>query len=299
MRSNAEEQPDGNRILRNAGYRTLARLACMDPTTVKANLDSLTAKLAIQKVRDETFVRGADYLIFSYRNILQRRQEKGLLWVRRTRGVAFVPPPIDAQREGESPTVGDSPPVGGAHIGGVGCVPTVGMGAAPTHQESKNERGRKRASADRESDADAPIPISPARPPLQLNPENGNGEAVMVALRELTEIQRAFPATQLGRYKPPDAALATRIVQIVSPANTAAFFQWVAWFKFKEQGRYPGRANGPNTWGLFVNWAEEFREWGLRANYEETEPIPSRSPNVTDQTMELMLRNIQKYGHIL
>src|ERR1039458_7470549 len=154
MRSNAEEQPDGNRILRNAGYRTLARLACMDPTTVKANLDSLTAKLAIQKVRDETFVRGADYLIFSYRNILQRRQEKGLLWVRRTRGVAFVPPPIDAQREGESHRDDDRAQV--KRIAYVGVRPGHGQlpvllhlsrgGGAKDNAQQRDERSEEHTS---------------------------------------------------------------------------------------------------------------------------------------------------------
>jgi hypothetical protein len=82
---------DGSRQI-TAGYRELGYMTNLNDKTIKYNLQSLQAKLAIQTLAPEnTFTRtGRTYKVFSYDQILRRRAEAGLVWVRKTKGVEFV-----------------------------------------------------------------------------------------------------------------------------------------------------------------------------------------------------------------
>jgi len=86
--------PEAPRTLR-IGYDRLARLTRLSWVSVKANLRKLEAKLAIQTIAGENSAtrEGKAYRIFSPDEILNRREQAGLLWVRRTRGVELLPKP--------------------------------------------------------------------------------------------------------------------------------------------------------------------------------------------------------------
>lgn len=82
---------DGSRQI-TAGYRELGYMTNLNDKTIKYNLQSLQTKLAIQTLAPEnTFTRtGRTYKVFSYDQILQRRSQAGLVWVKKTKGVEFV-----------------------------------------------------------------------------------------------------------------------------------------------------------------------------------------------------------------
>jgi len=81
-----------SRLLR-AGHRGLAALCNLNPKSVKANLKSLEDKLAIETVGEFSAVDsiGRTYRIFSQRDILARREAAGMVWVRKIKGVEFIP----------------------------------------------------------------------------------------------------------------------------------------------------------------------------------------------------------------
>jgi hypothetical protein len=130
--SNAKESRTGSREV-TAGYRQLAHLANLNDKTVKYALQSLIQKLAIELIAEEHVASrtGRTYRVFSYEQILAKRNRAGLIWVRKNKGVEFVEPPTVVHRptvarvpdvlgrtrttdsEGASTTEGASPPVSG------------------------------------------------------------------------------------------------------------------------------------------------------------------------------------------
>ena len=83
--------PGSNRLVR-LGYDRLAVLARMSWLTVKTNLRSLEKKLAIETTAAEDSAQraGKQYRIFPAAAVLARREQAGLVWVRRTRGVELL-----------------------------------------------------------------------------------------------------------------------------------------------------------------------------------------------------------------
>ena len=81
----------GSRLVR-LGYDRLAAMARMSWLTVKTNLRSLERKLAIEVAAPEDSARraGKQYRVFSATVVLARREQAGLVWVRRTRGVELL-----------------------------------------------------------------------------------------------------------------------------------------------------------------------------------------------------------------
>jgi len=86
------EEGRESRLLR-MGYRGLAGLCNLNPKSVKANLKSLEEKLAIERIGEFNAVdsTGRTYRIFSYGEVLARREGAGMLWVRKIKGVEFIP----------------------------------------------------------------------------------------------------------------------------------------------------------------------------------------------------------------
>ena len=74
------------------GYDRLAALARMSWLTVKTNLRSREKKLAIETTAAEDSAQraGKQYRIFPAAAVLARREQAGLVWVRRTRGVELL-----------------------------------------------------------------------------------------------------------------------------------------------------------------------------------------------------------------
>ena len=83
--------PGSSRLVR-LGYDRLAALARMSWLTVKTNLRSLEKKLAIETTAAEDSAQraGKQYRIFPAAAVLARREQAGLVWVRRTRGVELL-----------------------------------------------------------------------------------------------------------------------------------------------------------------------------------------------------------------
>lgn len=74
------------------GYDRLAALSGLHWTNVRKNLQALEKKLAVEVLeREDSASRtGKRYRIYSRQAILERREEAGMVWVRRTKGVEFV-----------------------------------------------------------------------------------------------------------------------------------------------------------------------------------------------------------------
>lgn len=72
------------------GYRHLAELARLTVNNCKANLKSLTAKLAIEEAASFTHSQARTYRVYSYTAIMQRRKQAGLTHYVKSRGVVFV-----------------------------------------------------------------------------------------------------------------------------------------------------------------------------------------------------------------
>ena len=91
-----------------AGYRELGFITNLNDKTIKYNLQSLERKLAIRVTAPEhTATRtGRTYQVFSYEQILPRRSQAGLIWVRKTKGVEFISIP-----QAGKPTIVVSPAV--------------------------------------------------------------------------------------------------------------------------------------------------------------------------------------------
>jgi hypothetical protein len=108
----------------SVGYNGMSTLCKLDKSNCKKNIQSLIEKLAVQvaETYQSASSTGTTYRIFSYREILRRREAAGMVWVIRTSGVRFVNP------VSESPT----PPVGALPTDPVGKAPTASMGKTPT-----------------------------------------------------------------------------------------------------------------------------------------------------------------------
>jgi len=89
--SGSPANPGESRLVR-LGYDRLAAMARMSWLTVKTNLRSLEHKLAIEVAAPEDSARraGKQYRVFSAPVVVARREEAGLVWVRRTRGVELL-----------------------------------------------------------------------------------------------------------------------------------------------------------------------------------------------------------------
>jgi hypothetical protein len=87
----AESEGEHTRVL-TAGYRTLAALARLTVNNCKANLQALTAKLAIAERAGFSYTTGRTYVVYSEAEIMRRRRRAGLTHYRKTRGVVFVHP---------------------------------------------------------------------------------------------------------------------------------------------------------------------------------------------------------------
>jgi hypothetical protein len=85
------------------GWKAMAKLARMTPRNTRRNCQSLIEKLAVEQLSEENSREsiGRTYRLFSYKAILERRRAAGMEWITRSRGVAFVTRPRDAE-PGES-----------------------------------------------------------------------------------------------------------------------------------------------------------------------------------------------------
>jgi hypothetical protein len=114
------------------GYSGMSTLCKLDKSNCKKNIQGLIEKLAVEVTAPYHSVSstGTTYRIFSFKEILRRRDTAGLIWVIRTSGVRFVHP------EGNLPSrgVGESPPVpvGDLTTGGKSETPTPPVGEIPT-----------------------------------------------------------------------------------------------------------------------------------------------------------------------
>jgi hypothetical protein len=118
--------------LLSIGYNGMSSLCKLDRSNCKKNIQSLAEKLAVQvtETYQSASSTGTTYRIFSYKEILRRREAAGLTWVIRTSGVRFVNP---------SPPGGDltSPPIGNLPIEPVGNLPAAPKGELPTDRIGK------------------------------------------------------------------------------------------------------------------------------------------------------------------
>lgn len=159
-----------------AGYQGMSALCKLDKKNCKKNAKGLIDKLAIEVAEtyrsDERI--GTTYRIFSYKEILKRREEAGMVWVVRTSGVRFVAiagediqvnqgvthpvadslPPLQGSRGGaggNSPIhpPGNSPtdPVGDWSRASVGNLPTGTVGETPTLLRKERKSLQETSSA--------------------------------------------------------------------------------------------------------------------------------------------------------
>ena len=117
------------------GYEKVGQLARTDKQNAKKSIDSLIAKLAIERVCKSDFCRtGAGYRVYSYKAVIARRNAAGYTaCVRNRGGVQLWPPKVE---EPSPPTVGlnSQPPVAGEVEPTVGrdpSAPTVPVGTEP------------------------------------------------------------------------------------------------------------------------------------------------------------------------
>ncbi len=89
-----------------AGYQGMSALCKLDKKNCKKNAKGLIEKLALEVAEtyrsDERI--GTTYRIFSYKEVLRRREEAGMVWVVRTSGVRFVPLNDDDRQSGQGVT---------------------------------------------------------------------------------------------------------------------------------------------------------------------------------------------------
>jgi hypothetical protein len=90
-----DELAGADRTIR-IGYHRLAQMTRLSWVSVKANLQSLEKKLAIEVIGSENSAtrEGKHYLVYARPAILERRKRAGLLWCRRTRGVELLTSPL-------------------------------------------------------------------------------------------------------------------------------------------------------------------------------------------------------------
>jgi hypothetical protein len=87
----ARPHSDQTRLI-SIGYRGMAALARLTVNNCKANIQSLTSKLAVEEVSSYTHAHARTYLIYSFPAILERRKAAGLTHYVKSRGILFVDP---------------------------------------------------------------------------------------------------------------------------------------------------------------------------------------------------------------
>lgn len=120
------------------GYQGMSALCKLDKKNCKKNAKGLIEKLAIEVAEtyrsDERI--GTTYRIFSYKEILRRREEAGMVWVVRTSGVRFVHLAVEGDRlsQGVTHPVGKLPTqIEVAGIGTRGDSSTASSRNSPLH----------------------------------------------------------------------------------------------------------------------------------------------------------------------
>ena len=125
------------------GYRTLSAICGLTVNNCKANLKSLQAKMAIEAEAGYSNTAATTYLVYSFADILSRREAGGLTHVLRSRGAMFVDP------ESGIPILGTLPvPLAGIPDSETG-VPAAGGKGVPeigAHLRIKKEAQREESS---------------------------------------------------------------------------------------------------------------------------------------------------------
>ena len=132
------ETPE-TRVL-SIGYSGMSALCKLEKSNCKKNIQGLIQKLAVEITEPHQSVSstGTTYRVFSYKEILRRREAAGMVWVVRTSGVRFVnlvgSSPTGAERELPPEEVGKSPlpPVSNMVTGAEGNSPRGPQGKTPT-----------------------------------------------------------------------------------------------------------------------------------------------------------------------
>jgi hypothetical protein len=111
-----------SRVL-SVGYKGMSMLCKLDHSNCKKNIHNLIEKLAVEIIDsyDRATSTGTTYRLFSYKEILRRRESAGLLWVIRANGVKFV---NATEAMGKSPTA----PLGNSHTGPLRNLPIASLG---------------------------------------------------------------------------------------------------------------------------------------------------------------------------
>ena len=109
-----------------AGYAQLSKAIGVDRTNVQNMLRFLEPKLSIRIVTPGTVRSATVYEVYSCEQILIRRREMGLLWVRRfgSRRVDFVQESGETLLPTGSAPIGPTPPQGVTHIVTIGTTQT-------------------------------------------------------------------------------------------------------------------------------------------------------------------------------
>jgi hypothetical protein len=107
----------------SVGYKGMSMLCKLDHSNCKKNIHNLIEKLAVEIIDsyDRATSTGTTYRLFSYKEILRRRESAGLLWVIRANGVKFV---------NATNAMGNSPiaPLGNSHGGPMRNLPIASLG---------------------------------------------------------------------------------------------------------------------------------------------------------------------------
>lgn len=116
-----------------AGYAQLSKAIGVDRTNVQNMLRFLEPKLSIRIVTPGTVKSATVYEVYSCEQILIRRREMGLLWVRRfgSRRVDFVQESGEPLLPTGSTPIGPTPPQGVTHIVTIGTTQTPSVGVKP------------------------------------------------------------------------------------------------------------------------------------------------------------------------
>ena len=116
-----------------AGYAQLSKAIGVDRTNVQNMLRFLEPKLSIRIVTPGTVRSATVYEVYSCEQILIRRREMGLLWVRRfgSRRVDFVQESGETLLPTGSAPIGPTPPQGVTHIVTIGTTQTPSVGVKP------------------------------------------------------------------------------------------------------------------------------------------------------------------------
>jgi hypothetical protein len=110
-----------------AGYNAIAKEARLSVNCVKANLQGLRSKLAIEQIPGKVSQAGACYRIFGYRETLDRRRAAGLThYIKKNSAVTYVDPTSGV------PTLGIPNITSGVPTLATPGVPTLGTFGIPT-----------------------------------------------------------------------------------------------------------------------------------------------------------------------